>query len=50
MVLAARASRAQELRYKICHTRNGSRVCFFWIKKNEEIPVLKTIMANYGWN
>ena len=47
---AARASRAQELRYKICHTRNRSRVCLLWTTKNEEIPVLKTIMANYGWN
>ena len=47
---AARASRAQEFGYKICHTRNRSRVCLFWTTKNEEIPVLKTIMANYGWN
>ena len=31
------------------NTRNRSRVCLFWKTMNEELFILKTIMANYGW-
>ena len=34
---------------KSANTRNRSRVCLFWKTKNEELFILKTIMANYRW-
>ena len=31
------------------NTRNCSRVCLFLTTENEQLSILKTIMANYGW-
>ena len=29
--------------------RNRGRVCLFLTTENEQLSILKTIMANYGW-
>ena len=32
-----------------CNKRNRGRVCLFLTKENEQIFLLNTIIANYGW-
>ena len=32
----------------VSNTRNRGRVCFFLTTENEQLFILKTIMANYG--
>ena len=34
---------------KSAYTRNRGCVCLFLPTENEELFILKTIMANYGW-
>ena len=35
---------------KFANTRNRGRLCLFYTTENEELFVLKTIMANCRWN